>query len=93
MGHSLTSLIVQLQALRFMVRQDPGRAEQTIDEMLVVARQGLQDIRNSVHALADDASFSGKTALNALLSRLEASSGIRCVMQDELPDGDLGDKV
>jgi len=92
-GHSLTSLIVQLQALRFMVRQDPERSEQTIDEMLVVARQGLQDIRNSVHALADDSSFSGKSALKALLSRFEASSGIRCVMDDELPDEDLGDKV
>lgn len=92
-GHSFTSLIVQLQALRYMVRQDPGLTEHTIDEMLAVARQGLQDIRNSVHELADDPSISGKAALNALLSRMEASTGIRYVVHDELPDGELGDGI
>lgn len=92
-GHSLTSLIVQLQALRYMIKQDPGQAEQTVDAMLTVARQGLKDIRSSVHELADDRAISGKAALSALLTRMEASAGLRYVLRDELPDGELGDGV
>ncbi|GMK40482.1 sensor histidine kinase YxjM [Paenibacillus sp. CCS19] len=75
-GHSLTSLIVQMQALRYMIAKDPAQAEQSLSGMLEVARQGLQDIRTSVHSLADDRSVSGLAPLRALLVRMEATTGI-----------------
>jgi signal transduction histidine kinase len=56
-GHSLTSLIVQMQALRYMIKIDPAQAEQSLEGMLIVARQGLHDIRSSVHSLVDDRSL------------------------------------
>jgi signal transduction histidine kinase len=76
-GHSLTSLIVQMQALRYMLKKDPAQAEQSLEGMLAEARQGLQDIRTSVHSLADERSISGVTPLKALLSRMEASASIQ----------------
>jgi signal transduction histidine kinase len=30
-GHSLTSLIVQMQALRYMIKKDPAQAEQSLE--------------------------------------------------------------
>ncbi|WP_052353800.1 sensor histidine kinase [Neobacillus jeddahensis] len=88
-GHSLTSLIVQMQALKYMIKKDPEEAGKSLDGMLVVARQGLQDIRTSVHSLADHQAGSGMTPLKALLTRMEASAAIQYefhadVMNEEL---------
>ncbi|MBJ9987333.1 MULTISPECIES: sensor histidine kinase [Paenibacillus] len=88
-GHSLTSLIVQMQALRYMIKQDPVHAGDTLEEMLSVARQGLQNIRESVHALAGDRSFSGMTALKSLLIRMEATAPISYNFQADINDEDL----
>ncbi|MFC6232933.1 sensor histidine kinase [Paenibacillus allorhizosphaerae] len=76
-GHSLTSLIVQMQAMRYMIKKDPVQAEQSLEEMLSVARQGLQDIRTSVHSLAGDRSIPGVIPLKALLSRMETFASVR----------------
>ncbi|MBP1966716.1 signal transduction histidine kinase [Paenibacillus aceris] len=92
-GHSLTSIIVQMQALRYMIRESPAQAGQSIEEMLTVARQGLQDIRTSVHELADNRKAIGITALKSLLSRLEVTSSIRYSFQTNLHDEDLNADV
>ncbi|QHW31737.1 sensor histidine kinase [Paenibacillus rhizovicinus] len=87
-GHSLTSLIVQMQAMRYMIGKDPAQAEQSLEGMLAVARQGLADIRSSVHALADDRSVSGLAPLAALLARMEATTSIRYTFHAELQEED-----
>lgn len=88
-GHSLTSLIVQMQAMRYMLDRNPEQASQSLEGMLVVARQGLKDIRTSVHSLADDQSKSGLLPMKALLSRMEASTSIQYSFISELTDEDL----
>ncbi|MCM3024924.1 sensor histidine kinase [Heyndrickxia ginsengihumi] len=88
-GHSLTSLIVQMQALRYMMKKEPEKAEKSLESMLVVARQGLHDIRISVHSLADDRSESGITPLKALLSRMEATASIQYEFDTVLNDEDI----
>ncbi|QHT59057.1 sensor histidine kinase [Paenibacillus lycopersici] len=87
-GHSLTSLIVQMQAMRYMIGKDPAQAEQTLEGMLAVARQGLKDIRSSVHALADDRSVSGLKPLTALLDRMETTASIGYSFRAELQEED-----
>lgn len=89
-GHSLTSLIVQMQALRYMMKENPLQAGQSLEGMLVVARQGLQDIRTSVHALADNRTVPGMTVLKSLLSRMEASASIRYTFEAGLSDEEVG---
>ncbi|MCC2685656.1 MAG: two-component sensor histidine kinase, partial [Paenibacillaceae bacterium] len=88
-GHSLTSLIVQMQALRYMMANDPMQAGRSLDVMLEVARQGLQDIRASVHSLAEDRSSSGITSFKALLSRMEATASIRSTFHAQVTDDEL----
>lgn len=90
-GHSLTSLIVQMQAMRYMIGNDPAQAGQSLEGMLAVARQGLKDIRSSVHALADDRSVSGVTPLKALLERMEATASIRYSFRAELGNDGASD--
>ena len=48
LGHHFTSLIVQMQALKWMIKQDPDRAESTVDQLLDVSRQGLAEVRSVV---------------------------------------------
>ncbi|WEG13227.1 sensor histidine kinase [Pullulanibacillus sp. KACC 23026] len=88
-GHSLTSLIVQMQALKYMIKKDTEEAAKSLEEMLVVARHGLSDIRTSVHSLAEDQMISGVMPLKALLSRMETSASIASHFHSELSDEDL----
>lgn len=85
-GHSLTSMIVQLQAMRYMLRENPERASQSLEELLAVARQGLTDIRSSIHTLADDRSVPGIAALESLLARMESSASIRYRLKNDMDD-------
>ncbi|WP_167859535.1 sensor histidine kinase [Paenibacillus cymbidii] len=89
-GHSFSSLIVQLQALRYKLKENPEQARQSVDDMLDIARRGLQDIRISVHALADDRSFPAIAAMKSLQMRTETSAAIGCTFRCGLSDDELG---
>ncbi|PGL72532.1 sensor histidine kinase [Bacillus sp. AFS055030] len=88
-GHSLTSIIVQIQAVQYMVKKDPNQAEQSLKDMLVVARKGLDDIRRSVHSLADELPQSAIDTLETLLKHMESSSSIQYSFKAEIGDVEL----
>ncbi|MFB7141457.1 sensor histidine kinase [Gottfriedia sp. NPDC056225] len=92
-GHSLTSLIVQMQALQYMIKKDPNQAEQSLKDMLVVARKGLEDIRKSVHSLADEIPQSAVGTLETLLTHMESSTSIQYSFQAEIGDVELDVEV
>ncbi|ATF13910.1 sensor histidine kinase [Brevibacillus brevis X23] len=77
LGHSLTSLIVQLHALKYMLQDGPDNAQEAVRNMLGVAKQSLEDIRTSVHTLALDKTSLGLTPLRALLSQAQKHTGIK----------------
>ncbi|MGG1661200.1 sensor histidine kinase [Brevibacillus sp. NRS-1366] len=77
LGHSLTSLIVQLHALKYMIQDGPEHAQEAVRNMLGVAKQSLEEIRSSVHTLAMDKTSLGLTPLRALLSQAEKHTGIK----------------
>lgn len=77
LGHSLTSLIVQLHALKYMLQDGPEHAKEAVHNMLGVAKQSLEEIRTSVHTLAMDKTSLGLTPLRALLSQAEKHTGIK----------------
>lgn len=83
LGHSLTSLIVQLHALQYMLQGGPPQAEKAVKDMLGVAKQSLEDIRNSVHTLAIDSSSIGLTPLRAFLSQTANNTGLSIDFQAE----------
>lgn len=50
-GHGLTSVIVQLQALPYMIEASPEEAGKTLRNVTEVARECLQDVRTVVHEM------------------------------------------
>lgn len=78
LGHSLTSLIVQLQALQYLTADSKPEVKEMVGNMLQVARTSLGEIRTSVHALADDKSVVGVTSLLAFVSQVQAHTHLRC---------------
>jgi len=77
LGHSLTSLIVQLHALKYMLHDGPPHAQEAVHNMLGVAKQSLEDIRSSVHTLASDSTWLGLNPLRALVSQVEKHTGLK----------------
>lgn len=80
LGHSLTSLIVQLHALKYMLQDGPPQAKEAVQNMLTVAKQSLEEIRSSVHTLVIDKDSLGITPLRALLSQVEKHTGLQVEM-------------
>jgi len=76
LGHSLTSLIVQLRALQYMLKEGPPLAEKAVKDMLDVAKQSLDEIRHSVHTLAIDSTRIGLATLRAFLSQTSNQTGL-----------------
>lgn len=50
-GHGLTSVIVQLQALPYMVEASPEEANTALRNVTEIARSCLQDVRSVVHEM------------------------------------------
>ncbi|WP_255298264.1 sensor histidine kinase [Brevibacillus dissolubilis] len=77
-GHSLTSIIVQMRALKYMLQDGPANAQEVVENMLSVAKESLDEIRSSIHTLAIDKMTFGLTPLRALLSQTEKNTGLTC---------------
>jgi signal transduction histidine kinase len=76
-GHGLTSVIVQLQALPYMIRSNPAEADGTLRTVLDVTRQCLTEVRSVVHQMAMDEAGLGLLALKSLVQSVREQSGLR----------------
>ncbi|MEF3305709.1 sensor histidine kinase [Paenibacillus sp. GYB003] len=88
LGHQMTSLIVQLQALKLMLPKDPVAAANSVDEMLKVARKGMDEVRLAVKEWSDDEKGLGPIALKGLVSQVEANSMVRIRYKENGPIGE-----
>ncbi len=88
LGHQLTSLIVQLQALELMLPGDPEQAARTVPVMLGIARQAMAEVRLAVREWSEDERGLGPTALRGLASQWAAHASLALEFQQ---DDDLSD--
>jgi signal transduction histidine kinase len=90
LGHQLTSLIVQLQALEIMLPGDPQRAAEAVPAMLSVARQAIAEVRQAAREWSEneDEYGLGLAALKSLVSQSAAHSPLAIEFQQ---DDDLSD--
>lgn len=93
LGHSLTSLIVQLHAVKYMLQDGPPQAQEAIRNMLGVAKQSLEEIRSSVHTLAVDKTSLGLTPLRAMLSQAEKHTGVKMELVTDKLDITLSQEI
>ena len=77
LGHHLTSLIIQLQALELMLPDDPGRASETAAQLLDIARGAMGEVRTAIQGWSDDEAGLGVAALRGLVARMQARSPLR----------------
>ncbi|WP_218011606.1 sensor histidine kinase [Bacillus cereus] len=85
LGHQITSLIVQLQALQCMLPNDSLAAQKTIMKLLDTARIGMEEIRMAVHEWEEDKEILGITALKGLISQVTENTKIQFHVKEEGP--------
>ncbi|WP_052714288.1 sensor histidine kinase [Paenibacillus dauci] len=91
LGHHFTSLIVQLQALKWMIRPNPEQAEHTVNQLLDVSRQGLAEVRSVVRDWS--VSERGVSELHTLASQVAERSGFTLNFQADAADSQWGEAV
>lgn len=74
-GHRLTSVIVQLQALPYVLKSDPAESERIVRTVLDVARSCMQEVRSVVHEMGADESGAGMVSLRSLVQQTGAMPG------------------
>jgi len=92
-GHGLTSVIVQLQALPFRAKQDPEIIQQTIATVLQVTRECLAEVRTVVHEMADHSKGLGLLALKALVVQVEENSNVTINFNAAQSESDWGEEL
>lgn len=78
-GHTLSTLIIQLQALPFLIKSNSDGIEETINGMVEYSKNGLEDVRRAVREL-NPASFdsqNGIFVLQELINSFQKNSGIK----------------
>ncbi|OZB96335.1 sensor histidine kinase [Paenibacillus sp. XY044] len=84
-GHGLTSVIVQLQALPYMIDAAPDEARSTLRQVTDVARGCLQDVRTVVHEMGLSRPGEGLLELRKLADTFSERSGIPVVFTADIP--------
>ena len=78
-GHTLSTLIIQLQSLPFIINADKMEAETVINEMVSYTKTGLEDVRRAVRELSPT-TFDNKNgifALKELICNFQKNSKIK----------------
>jgi signal transduction histidine kinase len=78
-AHVLTGLLVQLQAVRRLLKTDPGSASARLSAMEEAARRGLDEVRRAVRAMRPEhlEAVGGIEAMRRLCDQFAERSGIR----------------
>ncbi|MFF2090587.1 sensor histidine kinase [Paenibacillus sp. NPDC058174] len=87
-GHGLTSVIVQLQALPYMMKMDAPEAERSLQTVLEVARRCLQDVRSVVRQMAVDEAGLGLVALESLVKQVREQASLSIELSATAPDAE-----
>lgn len=79
LGHTLTGLSTGIDAAKTLLQRDPDMAIKQLDILSATAREGLKDVRRSVHKLRPDAleNHTLKGALETMIEEFMRSSGVK----------------
>lgn len=51
-GHTLTSVIVGLDAVSYLIREEPEEALQNVTQLKSISREGLEEVRRQIHHIS-----------------------------------------
>ena len=77
-GHTLTTLIMQMQALPFVMNKDMEQAEEMLGQMILHTKRGLEDVRRAVKELkpTDFDQYAGIFAIQELIEQFKKNSTV-----------------
>lgn len=75
-GHTITSTLLQLEATKRHMSKDEAGAARRLAGVQTLLRQGLNDIRSTIHMLKEADAASPEEALTKLIAATEAGSGV-----------------
>ncbi len=84
LGHTLTTLDVQLELAQKLRQRDPIQALQALDTAKLLASQCLQDVRRSVQTMRQS-DFNLNEALNTLVEQVKQNQKFRINVELNLP--------
>jgi signal transduction histidine kinase len=93
LGHHLTSLIVQLQALEIMLSKDPAQAAKAVPDMLGVARKAMDEVHQAVKTWREDENGDGLIALQGLVAQYAAHAPFKISFHQDGSLSSWPDKV
>ncbi|QOR66609.1 sensor histidine kinase [Cytobacillus suaedae] len=75
-GHTLTSVIMGLDAVSYLIKEEPEEAINNINQLRKVSRKGLEEIRNQIHHIAPpDEGGTLSTQLKQIASEFSLNTG------------------
>ncbi|MEK3850238.1 MULTISPECIES: ATP-binding protein [Paenibacillus] len=80
-GHRLTSVIVQLQALPYVLKTNKAETEKIVKTVLNVARSCLQEVRLVVHNMEKDECGTDFISLRNLVQQTASSSSLEIQLE------------
>ncbi len=90
LAHSLAALSVQLEALRTLLTHDPAAAQDALNGVTTLARNGLEESRQAIQALRTDPlkTLGLVGALRSTLQAFQARSGVQAdlIVAGQEPD-------
>lgn len=84
LGHSLTTLAIQLEFAQKLRERDPQQAFAAIDAAIFLANQCLQDVRRALHTL-HKSDFDLNQALPALVEQVKSNQAFTVQLDVNLP--------
>ncbi len=77
-GHALSTLGIQLQAIRSLIQKDPGQAEQMIGHLVGFTQESLENVRRTVRELRpiEFDHFEGIFAIEELIKTFRKLTGM-----------------
>lgn len=84
LGHSLTTLNVQLELVQEMRQRDPNRASQALSNAQLLASQCLENVRRAVQTVRQQ-EFNLNEALNALVEQVRQNQSLTIHSEVNLP--------
>lgn len=91
-GHSITTVIMQTEAAKLILDQDPQSAKQKIVAANLQAKHALEELRESVHLLSGN---HNKPALKTALLQIvaESTDGTDVVIRQDIDDVEVDDNT
>jgi signal transduction histidine kinase len=86
LGHTLTSLNIQLDIARKLHDRDPEKSTESLELAKQLASQSLTDVRMAIQSIRDTSDFNFEKSLHGLLDDVKQRNGMEVDVKLDAPD-------